>query len=88
MTISKKVEEKQFIVKISDHAIVRYLERNNKIDLEAVKQEIQDIIGSKYAPKGHVVYNRFAIKDGVVTTYLKKSAFLNRSVSGIKRNLK
>lgn len=67
---------KHSTVQVSDHAVLRYLERIKGLDLEAIKKEIMPG-GSQRLPKAlgngtYPVHNshRFRVVDGVVVTVL------------------
>lgn len=64
-------------VRVSDHALLRYLERVKGIDVEAARAEVASICGiastlgaRSVAGEGHV----FLIADYTVTTVLPKNA--------------
>lgn len=60
--------------RVSDHAVIRYLERVQGVDVEAVRREISQVVATAEDHPGvsGVVLNglRYKIRDGVVTTIL------------------
>jgi len=73
----KKLKEKSDELVVSEHAILRYLERVKGVDIEAVKKEIlpdtvreqNRLLGNGSFPAGT---HRCKIRDGVVITILTK----------------
>lgn len=60
--------------RVSDHAVIRYLERVQGVDVEAVRREISQVVATAEDHPGAsgVVLNglRYKVRDGVVTTIL------------------
>lgn len=54
-------------IQISDHAIVRFLERHCNVDIDAVKEEIKTFVGNENY--GQSLINGFVIKNGNVVTF-------------------
>lgn len=60
-------------VRVSDHALVRYMERKLGIDLEALRQEIltpelKEMIETLHS----FTYDGFVIRDKTIVTYINK----------------
>lgn len=68
---------KKPLIPVSDHAVIRYLERVQGVDVEAIRAEIGRVCqsGVEYPGASGVVVGgfRFKIKEGVVTTVLDAS---------------
>jgi len=64
-------------VAVSDHAVLRYLERRYKTDVEAIRQEILTpcrVAAIKAGASQITVAGlTFKISDGVITTILKRN---------------
>lgn len=63
-------------ISISDHAILRYLERYYNLDINKIKQEIltPNVISAIKAGVKKITINNieFPIRDGVIVTSIKK----------------
>jgi hypothetical protein len=59
---------------VSDHAVLRWLERHHGVDIEAARDEIRKVVRPLFAglPSQSIKINgtRFIIKNGTVTTFL------------------
>lgn len=55
-------------VTISDHAVLRYLERHVKINVEAYRDEIKNIVGSSNISE--LKFRGFTLKNNTVVTYI------------------
>lgn len=60
--------------RVTDHAVIRYLERVQGIDVEAIRREISEVVAVAEAHPGAsgVVLNgmRYKIRNGAVTTIM------------------
>lgn len=67
---------KHRLLQISDHALLRYLERVKGVDLEAARNEVHDVVElAGFAPGCSGVLKdgfHYPIVDGVVVTVTKK----------------
>lgn len=64
-------------VVISDHALVRWLERHYGMDLEPYRQEMASMLSQAVAFGAgglKTAHGVFKIRDGVVTTYVKRGS--------------
>lgn len=74
--------------RVSDHAIVRYLERVKGMDIKALKKEIlSDGLATKVRQLGDGYYPvkgkyKIRVKDGVVVTVLKPQMSVRRRGTG------
>jgi hypothetical protein len=78
-----KLKRKAPTPRVSDHALLRYLERVKGVDVEAIKAEIMtpETIAAIKAGASAVNVNgcRMPIKDGCIATVLAKEQRLKRS---------
>lgn len=72
------LERKKGKVAVTDHAVVRYLERVAGVDIDAVKREIQELVPSRKGLEGIDTLNVFkgpiklVVKDNIVVTVAPK----------------
>lgn len=76
-------------IRVSDHALVRYLERVHGIDLEDVRREIEDTVKDKVVSSisnQNIVVNghRYCIRDSTITTI----GFSDYGVSGMRKHFR
>lgn len=65
----KNIEGPERCVRVSDHALLRYLERNKGIDVEAVRREIRDQLIEIEITDVDMKYNGFIIRNNTAVTY-------------------
>lgn len=71
---------------ISDHAIVRYLERVKGVDIAAIRAEMMTPALDKAVAFGSPVLigkngERLVIKNGIVTTVIGKARYAGKTIS-------
>jgi len=57
---------------VSDHAVLRYMEREMGIDVQAVRKVIETKVGKALVP--NFIIGGFVVKKNVVITYYKNGA--------------
>lgn len=63
------------IPSVPDHAVLRYLERAQGVDIEAVRQHIRALVTNAVAKKGDAVIIegvKFVLQDNVVVTVIDR----------------
>lgn len=70
---------------ITDHAIIRYLERVKGVDIDAIRAEMQSatlVAAVEFGAKVLIGRNgeRFVIRDGVVVTVIGKARSAGRTI--------
>ena len=74
-------ERRVGLLEVSDHAVLRWMEREWRIDIKGVREEIAEAIGEDTVAAlsgcGSYRAGGFIVRDGVVVTYVPKEGCKN-----------